>query len=126
STFYQAAGGTLIIGTSTSNGVISGTPTLSLIGGGIFSFAGANTYSGGTKLTNGTLVIAVATVGTTSITSSAIGTGLFNLGSGTNSVTLQASTGSGTTRTLKNSISLDGDITFSPGPGQTTGRIALD
>jgi fibronectin-binding autotransporter adhesin len=125
STFFQAAGGTLDLSSTIS--VISGSGiSLSLIGGGTFIFGGASTYNGGTTLSDGTLVLAASSNAGTTLTTGPVGTGTFHLGSGTNLVTLQASTAVGTPKTLRNSISLEGDVTFSPGPGQTTGRVTLD
>ncbi|HWY05534.1 MAG TPA: hypothetical protein VNY24_01660, partial [Candidatus Acidoferrales bacterium] len=73
-TFTQVSGGTLVV-----NGVISDTNnvTLSLAGGGIIQLGGANTYTGGTTLTAGTLNINNA---------SALGTGTFTIASGSNAI----------------------------------------
>jgi autotransporter-associated beta strand protein len=97
STFFQAAGGQL---TLTSVTVISGTGiSLNLTGGGIMSFAGANTYTGGTKIAGPTVINA----GTGAI----FGTGTLELSSGTYKNSTAASV-----RTLANVVSITGDFTF--------------
>jgi autotransporter-associated beta strand protein len=111
--FVQAAGGTLVI-----NGVISNTNniTLSLAGGGTFTLAGANTYTGGTTLSAGILQLGsngVVSAGGT-ITSGPVGTGLLTLSSGT---TLRSD--SSTNRTIQNSLSLSGSITLGATSTQT-------
>jgi autotransporter-associated beta strand protein len=104
----------------------TGNGSILMNGAGTLQLSGANTFSGGATLQQGTLVLGVATVSGTTITSSPVGTGTFHIGSGTNSATLEASTASGTARVLNNNISLEGDTTFAPGPSQTTGRITLN
>ena len=70
----------------------------------------ANTYSGGTTLTAGTLQIGVASAGAVgAITSSAIGTGGLALNGGT-------LTSSGVaTRAINNAVTIGGDVTFGDG-----------
>jgi autotransporter-associated beta strand protein len=118
STFFQAAGGTLVL---TSTAVISGSGiSLNLTGGGTMSFAEAlatpNTYSGGTKIAGPTVVNA----GTGAI----FGTGGLELNSGT------YESSSSTLRSLANVVSITGDFTFDSlstginefsGGGSTTG-----
>lgn len=84
-----------------------------------------NTYSGPTNLTLGNITLGASSTLTANVlTSGPVGTGTFHIGSGTNAATLSGSISG--TRTIQNNISLDGDVTFAPGSGQTTGRIALD
>ena len=80
------------VGSTTVSGIISdcGTDcapmhgTLELAGSGTLTLSGANTYSGGTILTAGVLVVGTDTVGTPgNITSSAIGTGPLTFNGGT-------------------------------------------
>ncbi len=109
STFFQAAGGTLDLSSTTT--VISGATTLlNLTGTGTISLGAINTYGGGTKIAGPTIVNA----GTGAI----LGTGTVELNSGT------YESSSGTTRTLANVLSVTGDFTFdslSTGPNVFTG-----
>jgi len=123
STFFQAAGGTLDLTSTTT--VISGSGILlNLTGGGTISFGQAtatpNTYSGGTKIAGPTVVNA----GTGAI----FGTGTLELNSGTYEPNLN------TDRTLANVLSITGDFTFDSGGtgksiftggGSTTGNRIL-
>ncbi len=120
--------GTVVVSGDIYNSVNSG--TLTLTGGGSFTLSGANTFSGGASLLNGTLILTTSSSPSSGFpTSGPVGTGTFHLGSGTNPVTLQtnqAIAGPGTPsdiRTLSNSMSLDGDATFST--SQASGEIAL-
>ena len=98
---------TLTVGDNDQNvsfaGVIrntSGTLLLTKIGSGTLTPSGANTYSGGTRLTDGTLVIEANSLGAVdAITSSSIGTGTLTLAGGR--LTNPASLGN---RTLFNAI----------------------
>jgi autotransporter-associated beta strand protein len=103
STFSQAGGGTLIL-----NGIISSTGTikLSLAGGGTFTLAGANTYSGGTTLASGT-TLNINNSGSGG-TSSAIGTAIFTINGGT----IDNTTGTLVTLSTNNAIIVNGDFTF--------------
>jgi autotransporter-associated beta strand protein len=98
-TFTQASGGTLIV-----NGVISNTNnvTLSLAGGGIIQLGGANTYTGGTTLTAGTLNINNA---------SALGTGTFTIAGGSNAI-IDNTTAGAITLSTNNAQIWNGDFTF--------------
>lgn len=102
----------------TMNSLISGAGVLTKVGVGIVTMNNANTYSGGTILSAGTLQLAtngVVSAGGTR-TSGPLGTGLLTLGDG---VTLRSS---GTTaRTIQNDLSLSGNITL----GDTTNTGAL-
>ena len=128
--FTMATGGTGAFNISDSNavltlsGVIDGSGSLLKNGAGSLLLSAANTFTGGATLDTGTLVLGVATAGTTTITSSAVGTGTFTIGNGTNSTNLQTNVTNGTTRTLNNAINLSGDATFST--SAATGRIALN
>jgi len=98
-TFTQVSGGTLVV-----NGVISDTNnvTLSLAGGGIIQLGGANTYTGGTTLTAGTLNINNA---------SALGTGTFTIASGSNAI-IDNTTAGAITLSTNNAQIWNGDFTF--------------
>ncbi|MFZ3376745.1 MAG: autotransporter-associated beta strand repeat-containing protein [Chthoniobacterales bacterium] len=97
--FTQAIGGSLIV-----NGVISNTNnvTLSLAGGGIIQLGGANTYTGGTTLTAGTLNINNA---------NALGTGTFTIASGSNAI-IDNTTAGAITLSTNNTQIWNGDFTF--------------
>ena len=88
---------------SSFTGVIrnsSGTVQLTKIGTGSLTLSGANTYAGGTRLSDGTLVIGVNSLGALgAITSSAVGTGTLTLAGG--QLTNPAGLGN---RTLYNAI----------------------
>jgi autotransporter-associated beta strand protein len=101
-----AGASTLTVGdnnaTSTFDGVIrntSGALTLTKIGNGALTLTGANTYSGGTTLSAGTLNINSAT---------AIGTGTFTIAGGT----IDNTSGGAITLTNNNVQNWNGDFTF--------------
>ena len=98
-TFTQAIGGTLIV-----NGVISNTNnvTLSLAGGGIIQLGGANTYTGGTTLTAGTLNIN---------NTSALGTGTFTIAGSSNGI-IDNTTAGAITLSTNNAQAWNGNFTF--------------
>jgi autotransporter-associated beta strand protein len=103
----------------------SGVIALAQNGAGNLTLSGANTFSGGTSLTSGTITLGSSSIVTGgNLVSGPVGTGTFHIGSGPNPVTLQTANSSGTTRSIENNISLDGDIIFAS--TQTTGRIALN
>jgi fibronectin-binding autotransporter adhesin len=119
----SGTGSTIISAVIGSNvtGVTENSSTSTLL------LSGQHTYSGPTNLTLGGISLgSSSTLASGALTSGPVGTGTFHIGSGTNSTTLSTNVSSGTTRTVQNNISLDGDVTFAPGSGQTTGRIALD
>ncbi len=101
-----------VLNTTTFSGNLgqSGTRSLTKSGAGTLLLAGANTYSGGTTLSAGTLLAGSNT---------AFGTGTLSLGS----ATLGASGGA---RTLANAVSLAGNTTFAAGDALTfTGAATL-
>lgn len=111
--------GTVLAFAGTSNtvvtGVISGSGGLAKFGLGSVTLSGSNTFLGGFKHQDGTLVVG---------NDSALGTGLLTLSSATavNAV-LQATNGD---RTLANAVSLNGDITVSGSNGITfSGPVAI-
>jgi fibronectin-binding autotransporter adhesin len=87
---------------------------------GTWVLSGNNTYSGGTTLSSGTLVLGTSSIVTGgTLVSGPVGTGTFHIGSGSNVVTLTTNAGDMGFRTVENNMSLDGDITFAtttPGP----------
>ncbi len=105
-----------------STEVISGTTGTLTIGDGTIGSAstttlsGANTFAGGTTVTNAaTLILGASTVATTTIASGPVGTGTLTLNGGS---TLKDN---GTAITLANSASLSGTITLaSTGAGSLT------
>ncbi|MEN3368646.1 MAG: hypothetical protein V7609_789 [Verrucomicrobiota bacterium] len=127
-----ATAGTKTLSTSTGlvtiSGVIgNGSGVISLVksGAGTLTLSGANTYSGGTSLTGGTITLGISSVVTSGVLASgAVGTGTFNIGSAAGVVTLQTNAASSTPRTIENNISLDGDIIFAT--TGASGRIALN
>ena len=88
----------------TISAVLAGAGALTKTGSGVVVLSGANTYSGGTTLTSGTLVVGI---------SSALGTGALSMAAGT---TLSIAGGN---FTLANNISISGDTTFTPAAGTT-------
>ena len=111
------ANGVTINGTSTfdsqgytlgMSGVIGGAGSLSKIGSGTLNLTGANTYSGGTSLTAGTIGVGNNT---------ALGTGSLTM---SNNTTLQALS----SVTLANDVTLNGTSTFDTN-GQTLGMTGV-
>ncbi len=109
-TIIQAAGGTLVI-----NGAISEANAginLSLTGAGTVTLAGANSYTGGTTLSTGTLNINNA---------SAIGTGAFIINSGT----INNTSGGALTLATNNAITWGGNFSFGGTNNLTFGTGAI-
>jgi fibronectin-binding autotransporter adhesin len=95
-------------GNTTISGVVSdntGGGTITEAGSGALSLSGANTYSGNTTLSSGTLNINNAGSGGTS---SAIGTGAFTINGGT----IDNTTSGAITLTTNNAITLGANFTF--------------
>jgi autotransporter-associated beta strand protein len=95
-------------GTSAFSGVIqdgASTTAVSKAGASVQTLSGANTYSGGTTLTAGTLNLNNGTSGTS--TSSAIGTGAFAINGGTIDATV-----SGINLGTNNAITLGGNFAY--------------
>jgi autotransporter-associated beta strand protein len=111
-------------GTNTFGGTLGGAGTnennLSLAknGLGTLNLTGANTYNGGTTITQGILQVGVASVGTVgSITSSAIGTGTLIFSGGT------ISSNSTTARTILNAVTYSTASTF--GDATNNGKLTF-
>jgi autotransporter-associated beta strand protein len=101
----NGSGGTfdVIAGASlTNNGVIAGSGALTLTDTGTLILAVANTYTGGTMVNNGTLVLSNAT---------AAGTGTINLGGGTLSIN---------GLTIANAVNATGNATIANGSSAAT------
>ncbi len=89
----------------TFGGLISGTGTLTQIGPGALTLTAANTYSGGTFLNGGTLVVG---------NNSAFGTGTIAMAAGTTLSFLNSGN-----FTIANKITISGDPNFAPPAGTT-------
>jgi autotransporter-associated beta strand protein len=94
-------------GDTTISSVIGTTSgTLTKDGAGILHLSGANTYSGGTTLSAGSLVFGSSTVGSPgSVTSGPLGTGKLTINGGTIAA-------SGVVRTLANAVDFGGNFTI--------------
>ena len=112
---------TITLGTGISASIqslIAGSAGLIKAGTGTLMLAGANTYSGGTTLTAGTLRIGVGSTGDVgAITSSAIGTGTLTFNGG------KLSSDSATARTILNPVAVTGSAFF--GDGTNFGTLAF-
>ena len=96
----------------------TGTVALTKIGSGTITLSGANTYSGGTTLSAGTLQLGSSSTG--SITNGPVGTGTLTLNGGT----LSSNVGDFiTTRSIANPITFGGDVTF--GTNTNFGALSL-
>ena len=90
-----------------SSAVLAGTAGATKTTAGTVALNRANTYSGGTTLSAGTLQLGVASIGSAgAITSSAIGTGILGLNGGT------LSSDSNASRTILNATTIGGDVTL--------------
>lgn len=134
-----ASGGTLTFDSGTNGITVNNGTVISGLGGVTMNSSGAgvlqmgsggsssNTYAGPTNLSQGNLTLAGSSTVTGGVLASGpFGTGTVHIGSGTNAVALSTNASSGTTRSIENNISLDGDVVFALGSGQTSGRIALN
>jgi autotransporter-associated beta strand protein len=98
------------LGTLTVSAVVSGAAVLSKAGSGTLVLSAANTYSGGTRLTAGTLSVG---------NNSALGAGLLTLTSGSLSA-------SGGAVSLANAVTLGGNVTIGGANNLTfTGTVTL-
>jgi autotransporter-associated beta strand protein len=90
-----------------SSAVLAGTAGATKTTAGTVALNRANTYSGGTTLSAGTLQLGVVSVGSVgAITSSAIGTGILGLNGG------RLSSDSNANRTILNATTIGGDVTL--------------
>ncbi|HVM62067.1 MAG TPA: autotransporter-associated beta strand repeat-containing protein [Verrucomicrobiae bacterium] len=89
-------------GNATLSGVVSGTGKLDMNGSGLLTLGSANTYSGGTIISNGTVL--ASTLFNTGSSSSSIGTGSLTLNGGT----LRYSGASGATATFSTTLGANG------------------
>jgi len=90
-----------------SSAVLAGAAGATKTTAGTVALNRANTYSGGTTLSAGTLQLGVASVGSVgAITSSAIGTGILGLNGGT------LSSDSNANRTILNATTIGGNVTL--------------
>ena len=108
-----------------SNGGASANLALAKSGSGTLRLTGANTYSGNTTFSGGTILVGVDSVGAGgSITSGAFGTGVVNLAtSGTQTIASNSST----SRVIRNQIvnATAGGSNFVVGDGVNNGSIEL-
>ena len=105
-------------GTHANSGIIEGAISLIKSGSGILTLGDANTYTGATTVSGGTLQLAGSNVGSVgSITSTPIGKGTLNLNGGT------LSSNGTTDRTVLNAASIGGDITL--GDAINTGALTF-
>ncbi len=125
-----AQGVNLAVGSNQANttvsSLISGSGSLTKNGSGSLQLTGDNTYSGGTTVNGGTILLGISsTVTSGSVTSGPLGTGNLSLGSG---ATLAASS-TGVGRTLAApQVNLNGDITvgtFTTLGSTGTARVVL-
>jgi autotransporter-associated beta strand protein len=102
------------------SGVLTGSGAVTKIGTGTVSLSNANTYSGGTTVSTGTLWVGSNSVASGGVISTGpVGKGTLTLASGT---TLSSSTT--TARTLKNNLSLSGSVTL--GDATNIGALTID
>ena len=106
------------------NSAISGTGTLSEIGGGKLTLSGANSYSGATSVTNGTLELDETSSGTGPVTATA-GTVLSGLGVVNGPVTVAGELSPGSS-TLPGNFQAEDGLTLSAGSTLNYGLSASD
>lgn len=94
-------------GNTTISGVVSNQGSITKAGTGALTLSGANSYSGGTTLSAGTLNINNAGVGGKSATS-ALGTGTFTINGGT----IDNTTGGAITLATGNAVTFGGNFTY--------------
>lgn len=114
-TFAGTGAGTLNVGDATTAGVVSGTGRVIVSRQAVagvnrtLAMFGANTYSGGTQLDAGELVVFTAT---------SLGTGTVTIGGSADARILRASTAATATLTLANAFAVGGDFTINQGGTQ--------
>ena len=130
---YTGASNTIALGSSTSTidvsptfsytpGLVSGTGSLNKTDTGTLTLSSANTYSGGTNLTGGTIELGVSSVlSSGAISTGPVGKGTLTLGDSTTLRSTAATTGGD--RTIFNSVSMGGNITL--GDGTKTGILTF-
>ena len=115
-TLNIASGSNAFGGTLGGSGTNENRLALTKTGAGTLNLTGANTYSGTTTLTTGTIQLGVASVGSVgAITSSAIGTGGLTFNGGT------LSSDGGTDRTILNPVTFTGNAVL--GNATTNGKL---
>lgn len=116
-----SSGGTIQVGYNTTrmivSGVISGTGSLAKADGGDLVLLGANTYSGGTNIAGGTIVVGELNAGDAADgTNTSLGSGAVNVASGA-----QLVIASNNSLTLANNITLNGSSTVNSRTGSLIG-----
>ena len=105
----------------TLSGVISGSGTLTKAGLGTLTLSQANSYSGGTTITGGTVQISAG--GSAGGSTAGLGTGTVSIGSGAQLTYYLSTTGS---HTISNAFSLSGGTLYSEDGNNTfSGRVTL-
>jgi autotransporter-associated beta strand protein len=104
----------------TMNSLISGAGALTKVGVGIATMSNANTYSGGTTISVGTLQFAVNGV----VSGGVISTGPVGKGTLTFSDGVTLRSNGATARTIQNNLSLSGNITL--GDATNTGALTFN
>ncbi len=105
----------------TLSGVISGSGTLTKAGPGTLTLSQANSYSGGTTITGGTVQISAG--GSAGGSTAGLGTGTVSIASGAQLTYYLSTTGS---HTISNAFSLSGGTLYSEDGNNTfSGRVTL-
>ncbi|MCX7412135.1 MAG: autotransporter-associated beta strand repeat-containing protein, partial [Planctomycetia bacterium] len=105
----------------TLSGVLSGSGTLTKAGLGTLTLSQANSYSGGTTITGGTVQISAG--GSAGGSTAGLGTGTVSIGSGAQLTYYLSTTGS---HTISNAFSLSGGTLYSEDGNNTfSGRVTL-